>query len=155
MLYEHIEAAFDQGELRQDVLDVLNAEGFDMTMATFKSTRQRIREERRDARAASDAVNAVDLSDTTDTTDTGCRIPDTGDRVALSLQQAGLGEGSQARIHADTLPIALDATTAQRNTSTVLAPNATDTSASESAMSRPSSFGDVFVDRSKQRGRRW
>jgi hypothetical protein len=36
-LYGHIDAASRRGATRQDVLDVLNADGFSMAMASFKS----------------------------------------------------------------------------------------------------------------------
>ncbi|WP_113046953.1 hypothetical protein [Burkholderia reimsis] len=47
-LYDHIDAALGRGATRQDVLDVLNSDGFNMTMASFKSALQRIRAERKE-----------------------------------------------------------------------------------------------------------
>lgn len=47
VLFDHIDAALRRGATRQDVLDVLNDDGFDMTMASFKSALQRIRAERK------------------------------------------------------------------------------------------------------------
>ncbi|KGV60443.1 hypothetical protein [Burkholderia pseudomallei] len=47
VLYDHIDAALRRGAKRQEVLDVLNADGFSMTMASFKSALQRIRAEQK------------------------------------------------------------------------------------------------------------
>lgn len=50
-LYDNIDAALGRGATRQDVLDVLNADGFNMTMASFKSALQRIRAEQKEMHA--------------------------------------------------------------------------------------------------------
>lgn len=42
-VFEHVEAALDAGVSRSDVLAELNRDGFDMTLASFKSALQRIR----------------------------------------------------------------------------------------------------------------
>ncbi|QSY07363.1 hypothetical protein J2A69_02075 [Burkholderia pseudomallei] len=68
VLYDHIDAALRRGAKRQDVLDVLNADGFSMTMASFKSALQRIRAERKgmlaDASADTLPSNAGSSADT-------------------------------------------------------------------------------------------
>jgi hypothetical protein len=42
-VFEHVEAALQAGVSRSDVLNELNRDGFDMTLASFKSALQRIR----------------------------------------------------------------------------------------------------------------
>lgn len=61
VLFDSIEAAFLRGATRRDVLAVLNDDGFDMTMASFKSALQRIRAERKamQADAALDATEGT------------------------------------------------------------------------------------------------
>ncbi|PRH44773.1 hypothetical protein [Burkholderia multivorans] len=60
VLYDHVDAALRRGATRQDVLDVLNADGFSMTMASFKSALQRIRAERKktSANASADTLQS-------------------------------------------------------------------------------------------------
>jgi hypothetical protein len=66
-LFDHIDAALRRGATRQDVLDVLNNDALDMTMASFKSALQRIRAERKvmqaDATTNAPADTVVDVSD--------------------------------------------------------------------------------------------
>lgn len=50
LLYDHVDGALWRSSW-QEVLDALNADGFEMTMATFKSAMQRIRKERERAAA--------------------------------------------------------------------------------------------------------
>jgi len=50
---DRIEELLKKGFTQAEVLEVLNAAGFDMTLASFKSTLQRLRKERRTKQEAS------------------------------------------------------------------------------------------------------
>jgi hypothetical protein len=82
-LYDHIDGALRRGATRQDVLDVLNADGFDMTMASFKSALQRIRSERKGRHADAVTDTSPDSSADTSRSDAGAAGDKSGVNPAI------------------------------------------------------------------------